>query len=285
MMDYMFLSNANVNALQHSEEINFLYHINLFDWPIEHGHKDYWEFTIVTNGTIHNCINGKTKTYGENSVFVATTKHRHFLRATDSAPVRYINIMVKEKFLLSTINALSPNLLEYLASDQFSLTISNQKISEIEKILLQINYTAPNRYKDNDNLACAAFILLISETILKQTPPSSTMPPYLTTLNLLAQSNELLTYNVNDLSSALGYSRIQLNALFKKYFGISPHKYLINHKLNYAQKLLLNTPLTVSEIAYEVGYSTPMQFYETFKKNFGVTPNQFRKSGKTNYLQ
>ncbi len=243
---------------------------------IEHGHKDYWEFTIVTNGTINNCINGKNKTYVENSVFIVTTETTHSLLAADCNPLRYINIMVKEKFLVSVINSLSPELLNYLKSDKFSLTLSNQKISEIEKILLRINYTDSNRYRDNDNLACSTFMLLISEIILNQTPPSSAVSPYLASLNLLAQNNELLSYNVNDLSSALGYSRIQLNTLFKKDFGISPHKYLIKYKLNYAKKLLLNTSLSISEISYKIGYSTPMQFYETFKKNFGVTPNQFR---------
>ncbi len=283
-MDYLFSQNANLNTVRHSEEINFLYHINLFDWPVEHGHKDYWEFTIVTNGAIYNCINGKNKTYTENNVFIATTENTHFLLSANGNPVRYINIIVKEKFLLPTIKAISPDLLNYLKSDTFSLTLSSQKISEIEKILLRINYTDPNSHRNNDYLACSAFMLLMSEIILNQIPPSSTAPPYLASLNLLAQNNELLNYNVNDLSSALGYSRIQLNSLFKKHFGISPHKYLINYKLNYAQTLLLSTTMSISEISYEIGYSTPMQFYETFKKTFGVTPNQFRKSGKTNHL-
>lgn len=279
MIDYTFLQNVYFNNVQHYEKINFFYHINNFDWPVEHGHKDYWEFTIVTNGTIKNRINRKNKTYGENSVFISTIKENHSIIAADNNPVRYINILVKEKFLVSIINSLSPNLLEYLESENFSLTLSCQKISEIEKILLQINYADSNRYRDNDNLACSAFLLLVSEIMLNHISPSSAIPQYLVSLNSLMQNNMLLRYNVNDLSSALGYSRIQLNFLFKKHFGISPHKYLTNYKLNHAQRLLLNTNLSVSEIAYEIGYTTPMQFYTTFKSNFGITPNQFRKTG------
>ncbi len=284
MIEYLFSENTYFNTAKLSEEINFAYHINRFDWPMEHGHKDYWEFTIVTNGSINNCINGKNKTYSENSVFIATPENSHSLLAIDHNPIRYINIMVKEKYLTPTINALCPGLLDYLKSDQFSLTLSRQKISEIEKILLQINYADATRSRDNDNLACSALLLLVSEIMLNRATPSSVAPQYLVTLNLLAQNNELLTFNVNDLSSALGYSRIQLNVLFKKNFGITPHKYLTNYKLNYAQKLLLNTTLSISEIAYEIGYSTPMQFYTTFKKAFGVTPSQFRKSGRFNHL-
>ena len=277
MIEYYFYQSANLNMVQHASDINFLYHINLFVWPIEHGHKDYWEFTIVTNGTINNCCNGKVKRYGTNSIFVATTQDVHRLLAFGSDPVRYINIMVKETFLQNTINRFSPKMLEYLRSEDFSLTLPGNKVSEIEQILLQVNYSNPQQFRENDKLTCSAFLLLISHILLNYANDSLTVAPYLIFLNQLAQSGELLTCNVNDLCVKLGYSRVQLNLVFKKHFGISPHEYLVEYKFNHAKKLLVNTNMTVSEIAYCIGYSNPMQFYATFKKLFGVTPNQYRK--------
>ncbi len=284
MIKYLFLQNAHNGAKKYAKELNFLYHVNLFEWSVEHGHEDYWEFTIVTNGTINNYVKGKSAIYSENNVFVSTTESVHSLVAVDNAPVRYINIMVRSQFLISMLNAISPRLLDYIKSDGFSLTLSSQRISEIESILLRINYTDQQSWRDNDDLARSAFMLLLSEIILSRLPPPSATPSHLISLNLLIQNNELIHYNVNDLSSALGYSRIHLNALFKKNFGVSPHKYLINYKLRYAQKLLLSTNASISEIAYEIGYSTPMQFYTVFKKAFGMTPNQFRKSRHDNNL-
>ena len=279
MIEYYFYQSAALNMVQYAAEIDFLYHINLFDWPIEHGHKDYWEFTIMTNGQIDNCSNGKVRTYGANSVFIATTGDVHRLLASGVEPVRYINIMVKESFLQNTVERLSPGLLDYLRSDDFSLTLSGNKISEIEQILLQVNYTNPEQYKENDKFICSAFLLLVSAILFSRATTSLNISPYLVLLNQFAQNNELLTCNVNDLCKKLGYSRGQLNNLFKKHFGITPHEYLIEYKFNHARRLLVNTNMTISEIAFAIGYANPMQFYTTFKKLFGVTPNRYRSNG------
>lgn len=277
MVKYYFSDSVNLNLTEYADKINFLYHINLFDWPIEHGHADYWEFTIVTAGSIQNCCNGKMKTYNANSVFVATTSDVHRLLSANGEAVRYINIMVKESYLQKTLNAISPELLPYIASDQFELTLSGNKISEIEQILLHINYVNANLYKENEKLTCSAFLLLLSDILLSQTVDSLRGSSYLILLNQLAQNNTLLTFNVNSLSKALGYSRVRLNALFKKNFGVTPHEYLVEYKFNHASRLLVNTTMTISEIAYTIGYSNPMQFYATFKKIYKVTPNQYRK--------
>ena len=277
MAGYYFYQSAALNMRRHIEETNFLYHINLFDWPIEHGHADYWEFTIVTDGRIDNCCNGQVRTYGANTAFSATTGDVHRLLAADDAPVRYINIMVKEAYLQNTLEQIAPGLLAHLRSGSFSLTLQSDKIKEIEQILLQVNYSSPEQYKENDRLICAAFLQLISAALQHLTASPFKVPPVLERLNRLVQNNELLACNVNDLCHKLGYSRVQLNTMFRKHFGISPHEYLIDQKFNYASKLLLTTNMTVAEIAYTIGYSNPMQFYTTFKKLFSATPDRYRK--------
>ena len=279
MVKYHFYQSAALSFRPHIEKMNFLYHINLFDWPIEHGHSDYWEFTIVTGGTIDNCCNGKVRTYGVNSVFKATTQDVHRLLAAGTEPVRYINIMVREPYLQALLDALEPGLFARLLADTPRVTLSASRVSEIEQILLQVNYSNSDQYRENDALICSAFLLLLSAVIQRMTVAPLKVPPALEQLNRLTQSNELLTCNVNDLCRLLGYSRVQLNTVFKKHFGITPHKYLIDYKFTYAGKLLLNTNKTVTEIAYTIGYSNPMQFYATFKKLFSLTPDKYRKLG------
>ena len=285
MVGYYFYQSAALSMLPHVENMNFLYHINLFDWPIEHGHNDYWEFTIVTTGTIDNCCNGTVRTYGTNSVFVATTKDVHHLLASGSEPVRYINIMVREQYLENVLRSIAPTLLERLRTERTVLTLSGSRVSEIEQILLQVNYSNPDQYRENDDLICSAFLLLLSAILQQITSAPLKVPPALELLNRLVQSNELLTCNVNDLCRRLGYSRVQLNTMFKRHFGTTPHKYLTDYKFNYAGKLLLNTNKTVTEISYAIGYSNPMQFYATFKKLYNVTPDKYRKLGHAGLYQ
>ena len=279
MISYFFYQNTWLSLIDRADKINFLYHINLFDWPTEHGHQDYWEFTIVTNGALENHANGRVRVFGANSVLVATTRDVHFLLKSGPDPVRYINIMVRESHLRQILSALSPGLMDYLGSENFQLTLPVNRVNEIEQILLQVTYSNPDRCLENDKLTCSAFLLLISSVLLSQATDLLNMPPSLLQLNQLTQQNELLHCNVNDLAKKLGYSRARLTAIFRKYIGITPHRYLTEYKFNHARKLLETTTMTVSKIAETVGYSSTMQFFANFKRLFGITPSEYRKAG------
>ncbi len=59
---------------------------------------------------------------------------------------------------------------------------------------------------------------------------------------------------------------------------------LINrYKLMEAQKLLENTDLTISEIAYKVGYLKPSYFYKLYKTRLGITPKEYRSRYHNDY--
>ena len=57
--------------------------------------------------------------------------------------------------------------------------------------------------------------------------------------------------------------------------GVSPNEYVIIRKLNKSVELLKEGRMTVSEIAYGLGFSTPSHFSNTFKNRFGVSPRHF----------
>lgn len=278
MTSYLFRQNISLNLIPYIDEINFFHHINLFDWPIEHSHRDYWEFTVVTNGTIVNCVNGNEKVYKAGMIFVATTSDCHFLKARNKQ-VRYITLLVKEKFILAVLDSLNltKEIFERAESER---TLSNQKLAEIEDLLQHIDYSNSQKYKQHDQLACSVLLEMLSSFVSAESFYDLAISPWQQKLNSLARNDALLACNVNNLCEELGYSRTQLNMLFKKTFDLTPHDYLMNYKFMYAKNLLLNTNLTVANIAYKIGYSNTMQFYVHFKNIFGVTPAKFRQKTK-----
>ena len=270
--------------MQYTSEIDFMYHINTCDWPIEHGHKDYWEFTIVTKGAVRNRCNHRETTHDANSLFVSTTHDVHRLTAVNSKPLRYINIMVKEAYLLRMLKSISPTFIRHLNAKKFALTLPDNTINEIEQILLRVNYyNAEQDYKANNDLLCSAFLLIVSAVLLDCATDSLQVPMHFISLNELAQSNDLLMCNVNDLCQKMQLSRIQLNHLFKKCYGVAPHDYLTKYKFNHACKLLATTNMTVASIAGAIGYSNTTQFHTTFKKFYNMTPAQYRKDVHTTH--
>ena len=71
-----------------------------------------------------------------------------------------------------------------------------------------------------------------------------------------------------------------LTRLFHDRVGTSPSKYLTDYRMNMARKLLVDSQLSVREIAERVGYPDPFHFSKSFKNLFGVSPAQYRE-GKT----
>lgn len=67
-----------------------------------------------------------------------------------------------------------------------------------------------------------------------------------------------------------------LSTLFSQTEGITIEKYIIKQKVERVKELLVYNQLTVSEIAYELGYSSVHHLSNQFKKTTGLTPTEFR---------
>jgi len=65
--------------------------------------------------------------------------------------------------------------------------------------------------------------------------------------------------------------------LFKKTFNITVNKYLTQHRMSHAQRLLATTEDKIVDIALAAGYSTLSRFYDAFKKFCGCSPSGYRR--------
>ena len=81
---------------------------------------------------------------------------------------------------------------------------------------------------------------------------------------------------VESISSHIGISRKYLFALFKKNLNVSPKEYIINYRLQRAEEFLTDKNLSISSIAYSVGYPDPLAFSKSFKSKTGMSPSEFR---------
>ena len=74
-------------------------------------------------------------------------------------------------------------------------------------------------------------------------------------------------------------SRRQFDTLFKKVYGLTPNRYIVNQKITYAKKLLKNSNLPISQVSNMCGFCDVYYFSSLFKKETGCSPSEFRKSG------
>lgn len=71
----------------------------------------------------------------------------------------------------------------------------------------------------------------------------------------------------------IGISSRQLERLFGRLLNCSPKKYYVDLRLQKAQKLLVQTDLSVTSIALTTGFNSPTHFAKIFKAHFGTAPS------------
>ncbi|MDT0675257.1 hybrid sensor histidine kinase/response regulator transcription factor [Autumnicola musiva] len=83
-------------------------------------------------------------------------------------------------------------------------------------------------------------------------------------------------FSVESLASQLGVSRTYLYNKLKTKTEKSPQEFIKDTRLNRGKHLLENSKMTISEIAYEVGFNNPKYFTKNFKKKFKKLPSEIR---------
>lgn len=85
---------------------------------------------------------------------------------------------------------------------------------------------------------------------------------------------------ITDLAMLENMCMTTYNLHFKKYVGTPPTKYLIRLRMQYAIDLLLNSELSIQEIASRCGYNDYNFFTKAFKNEIGCPPSEYRKGFK-----
>ena len=107
---------------------------------------------------------------------------------------------------------------------------------------------------------------------------------------LTARSRRLIAEHLKDeLASDISLERLAELAempvsafvtAFTAAFGDTPYQYVLNRRIDEAQRLLASTDMAIRDVGTAVGFSTPSHFASTFRHRVGVTPSQYRSSAR-----
>ena len=85
-------------------------------------------------------------------------------------------------------------------------------------------------------------------------------------------------FSVEKFSRELGMSRVHLYKKLLALTGKSPIEFIRHIRLQRAAQLLEKSQMSVSEIAYQVGFNNPKYFSKYFKDQFHILPSAYGKS-------
>lgn len=81
---------------------------------------------------------------------------------------------------------------------------------------------------------------------------------------------------IKDISKVILLSPRQIDRLMKKTFHQTFHNYLLTHRMHIAEKLLMNSSLSIEQVAYESGFTSHYYMYQAFKRRSKLTPGKLR---------
>ena len=91
----------------------------------------------------------------------------------------------------------------------------------------------------------------------------------------LEKNYENSELGIDEMSANFNLSRIQFYRKVKAIFGLSPTDILRSYRLIKSAELIKENRLTISEVAYSCGFSSPSYFTRCFKDKFNISPSEF----------
>jgi len=100
----------------------------------------------------------------------------------------------------------------------------------------------------------------------------------------LMEANIEEPLSLDEIAALVGVSRRQIERLFKRYVGQVPTKYYLDMRLRRARELLLQTAMSIMEIAVACGFQSPPHFSKCYRSLFGHTPSAERQGSRMHAL-
>ena len=94
----------------------------------------------------------------------------------------------------------------------------------------------------------------------------------------LVESDANKTNKVIDYAKMMSISTKTLNSISQSVINKTAKEFIDETRIKQVKRLLINTSLSIKEIAYESGFLETTNFYKYFKKRVGMTPEQFRQA-------
>lgn len=157
--------------------------------------------------------------------------------------------------------------------------------SGLKTRLLQMAREIRSLMPDNDYL-CQGYLLQFLVTLSRNFKENSShshhadkIAPALNHMMAEYAAQELTN---SDYAQMCYMSESRFSHIFKEFTGTTPNKFIEQKRIEAAKDLLLSSALSISEVAFAVGYKDPYYFSRVFQKNVGVSPSVFLKQHKSN---
>ncbi|PXY01822.1 hypothetical protein DF185_04010 [Marinifilum breve] len=264
---------------------------DIWDYP-PHNH-DHFEIILIKKGIGRHIINEVPFQYKADDIFLIAPNDFHYFEVDERTSFCYLkftdlifkkdgNIQEKAKWMQRIESVLfNPNL---IPGDVRYNEDDKKRILHIAEIILDEHHNPRNYSTEIISDAVSMILSIIARNICnlyceKQVKAEANK----------GKINEILTYirhhvydpektRIEVIAEQFHMSKNYISIFFKKHAGESLQQYILNYRMTLAENRIRLSDFTISEIAFQLGFTDESHLIRHFKKRYGVNPGEYRKT-------
>ena len=245
----------------------------------EHVHDNCIEICFCTRGSLVFECEGKTYTLMPDNVFLTQPGDVHHL-TTNHKGMRMFWLFFRYPPRGKTVLGLSVAETRELVIRLKAITAHDFAVNPFVRQLFNEIFRA---YQEIERGPYRTMILrTLILRILIETINSSGNRPSLKALSIISDIAKVMSkspahrFSITEMASHVNLSESYFSALFRQVIGLPPYAYLAKCRLDAVCRRLAETSDTVSDIAHDLGYSSPQHLANQFRTTYGMTPTEWR---------
>ena len=153
-----------------------------------------------------------------------------------------------------------------------------RQMSQIFRPLKVMNGRKPVSQPNLNGLLLQLIDVLYQSKIIHEKPESSVIMPAL----YFMSDHFHEQVNLEQCAAMVNLSLGRFAHLFTKQVGLSPYRFILSLRIDEAKDLLVNSSMSVNDVARQIGFSDPCYFSRIFRKYAGCSPKEYRRKRQGN---
>ncbi len=259
-------------------------------------HKhNHFEIIFIKSGSGRHFVNNNAFDYAAGDVFLLGPEDFHYFEIktpTDFAFIRFMEVFFQESNDQFSGWQETITFLLYAPYQSYGSIVKDEAekntLLHLLKVLVhEYNLQHHATYGLMMDSVMKAILTILARNIIHQTSDIQNQQKVIQPIENIIMyirkhilKPELL--RIDKLADEFGYSPHYLSIYFKKHMGIAIQQYILNHKLKLIENRLKYSDYSISQIAFDFGFTDESHLNKLFKKYYHVPPGTFRNNQKIN---
>lgn len=248
---------------------------------------DYFEFATVSGGDMDLSIQNRTLRIADGEGYFLNSNVLHLCRVADGSARARLQVHQFDRSLIASSTA-ARRYVQRIEGCAALGALHLQRENPDHRILLdalQAAFACAGDEPPGFELAIAACLMQAWQGLCRSAAPmldasAAVSPAEGSRIKLMLaciHAHYAENLSVKMIAQAAGVCTRECFRCFQQVLGTTPTLYLMNHRVNAAARLLLETGRTITDIASSCGFSSPSYFCKVFRDILGVPPRKFRQ--------